>query len=164
MAIVETPQGSRNKFAFDPACWLFRLSAVLPQGASFPHAFGFVPSTLGEDGDPLDVMVLMDEPVYPGCLVPSRLIGVIRARQTDNDGTVMENDRLLAVSVDSHRHSQVERLGDLPSDFITEIEHFFEFYNQARGKIFEVRAWKGARAALKCVKQGQKRSGRHKKV
>src|SRR3954464_12395938 len=68
-AIVETPRLSRSKFAYDPESWLYKLKAVLPEGLVFPHAFGFIPSTLAEDGDPLDVLILMDEAVYPGCLV-----------------------------------------------------------------------------------------------
>jgi len=78
-AVVETIAGSRNKFAYDEKLGLFRLKGVLPAGASFPFDFGFVPSTKGEDGDPLDVLVLMDEPAFAGCLVPARLLGVTPA-------------------------------------------------------------------------------------
>lgn len=81
--IIETPRGSRNKYSYDEERKLIRLSGVLPAGAVFPFDFGFVPQTLGQDGGPLDVLVLMDEPVFPGCLVPCRLIGVIEANQTD---------------------------------------------------------------------------------
>ena len=77
--IIETPCGSRNKYSYDEERKLITLSGVLPAGAVFPFDFGFVPQTLGQDGDPLDVLVLMDEPVFPGCLVPCRLIGVIEA-------------------------------------------------------------------------------------
>jgi inorganic pyrophosphatase len=77
--VIETPKGSQNKFAFDPLFQTFVLKGVLPVGAVFPFDFGFVPSTLGEDGDPLDVLVLMDSPAFPGCVVPARLIGVIEA-------------------------------------------------------------------------------------
>src|SRR4051812_19029265 len=81
--VVETPRGSRNKFDFDPAVGLFELAGVLPAGASFPFDFGFVPSTRAPDGDPLDVLVLMDEPAFPGCVVRCRLLGVIEAEQTE---------------------------------------------------------------------------------
>ncbi|HEX8201166.1 MAG TPA: inorganic diphosphatase, partial [Isosphaeraceae bacterium] len=80
--IIETPKGSRNKFDFDEELGLFKLGGVLPAGAVFPYDFGFVPATRGGDGDPLDVLVLMDEPAFVGCLVPARLIGVIEAEQT----------------------------------------------------------------------------------
>src|SRR3982750_3841183 len=74
--VVETPKGSHNKYQFDPALGGFILKGVLPEGMSFPYDFGFLPSTLGEDGDPLDVLVLSDEPAFCGCVVPARLIGI----------------------------------------------------------------------------------------
>jgi len=78
-AIVETPKNRRNKFDYDPESNLFKLGGLLPEGMMFPFDFGFIPSTLGDDGDPLDVMVLMDEPAHVGCLVDVRVIGVIEA-------------------------------------------------------------------------------------
>jgi inorganic pyrophosphatase len=81
--IIETPAGSRNKFAFDPDQKIFALKKVLPAGMSFPYDFGFLPQTLAPDGDPLDVLLLMDEPAFPGCAVPARLIGVIEGEQVD---------------------------------------------------------------------------------
>src|SRR3954469_2798073 len=86
--IIETPRLSRNKFAFDPEQQIFALKKVLPAGMSFPYDFGFLPSTRAEDGDPIDVLVLMDEPASPGVLVPSRLIGVITGEQIDGDKPV----------------------------------------------------------------------------
>ena len=94
--VIETPKGSRNKYNYDEKLGLFKLGGVLPSGASFPFDFGFVPSTVGGDGDPLDVLVLMDEPAFAGCLVSARLVGVIEAEQTERDGEVLvEDDRLL---------------------------------------------------------------------
>src|SRR5687768_1900762 len=104
--IIETPKGSRNKYEYDEKFGLFVLNEVLPAGASFPFDFGFVPSTKGEDGDPLDVLVLMDEAAYPGVLVPARLIGVIEAEQTEG-GKTERNDRLIAVAENSHTHREV---------------------------------------------------------
>src|SRR5947209_2197127 len=100
--VIETPKGSRNKYAFDEMKGLYKLKKVLPLGTLFPFDFGFVPSTLGDDGDPLDVLLLMDEPVFPGCLVAARLLGVIEAEQTE-DGETERNDRLIAVSAASCR-------------------------------------------------------------
>src|SRR5919202_6145584 len=91
--IIETPKGSRNKYDYDEELRLFKLGGVLPSGAVFPFDFGFVPATLGGDGDPLDVLVLMDEPAFTGCLVVTRLIGVIDAEQTERDGETKPNDR-----------------------------------------------------------------------
>ena len=91
--VIEVPKGSRNKYVYDDALGLFRLKKILPAGAVFPFDFGFIPSTIGGDGDPLDVLVLMDEPAFPGCLVPARIVGVIEADQTERDGTIHRNDR-----------------------------------------------------------------------
>src|SRR5215208_1072043 len=103
--IIETPRGSRNKFNYDGGLGLFKLGGVLPAGAVFPFDFGFIPSTLGGDGDPLDVLVLMDEPAFTGCLVPSNLLGVIEAEQTE-DGKTTRNDRLIAVAAKSRDHAE----------------------------------------------------------
>ncbi len=142
--IVETPKGSRNKFEFDHNYGLFKLSGVLPAGANFPFDFGFIPSTLGGDGDPLDVLVLMDEPAFTGCLVPSRLIGVITAEQTERDGETTRNDRLIAVAADSRTHSNLESIAQLQqsehpggNNLLEEIEHFFISYNTIKGKRFK---------------------------
>jgi len=159
-AVVETVAGSRNKFAYDEELGLFRLKGVLPAGASFPFDFGFVPSTKGGDGDPLDVLVLMDEPAFAGCLVPARLVGVITAQQRERDGTVEQNDRLIAVASDSHTHEGVRKIDDLNPQLLDEIEHFFISYNEMRGKTFTPTARKGPRAAKTIVERATK-SGRN---
>jgi inorganic pyrophosphatase len=156
-AVVETIAGSRNKFAYDAKLGLFRLKGVLPAGASFPFDFGFVPSTKGEDGDPLDVLVLMDEPAFAGCLVPARLLGVITATQREKDGSVEQNDRLIAVASDSHTHEGVRTLGDLSPQLLDEIEHFFVSYNEIRGKTFTPTGRKGPRAARTIVDRASQR-------
>src|SRR3954468_10941334 len=156
-AVVETIAGTRNKFAYDEELGLFRLKGVLPAGASFPFDFGFVPSTKGEDGDPLDVLVLMDEPAFAGCLVPARLLGVITAEQREKDGTVEQNDRLIAVASDSHTHEGVRTLGDLSPHLLDEIEHFFVSYNVMRGKSFTPTGRKGPQAARTIVEEGARR-------
>jgi hypothetical protein len=95
-AVIEAPRGSRNKYKYDPATGQLRLNKVLPVGAAFPLDYGFIPSTCGEDGDPIDVLVVMDEPAFPGCVVTARLVGAIEAEQTEN-GNSIRNDRLVAV-------------------------------------------------------------------
>src|SRR4051794_16686563 len=105
--VIETPKGSRNKFAYDPASRLFELKKVLPRGIAFPFDFGFIPSTLAEDGDPLDVLVLMDEPAFPGCKVRCRLVGVIEAEQTEKGKKTLRNDRLIAVAGECHEDRHV---------------------------------------------------------
>jgi inorganic pyrophosphatase len=86
--VVETPRGCRNKFKFDKRARAYRLGSVLPSGLAFPYDFGFFPNTKGQDGDPLDVLILMDESAFPGCIVTTRLLGVLEAEQTEKDKTV----------------------------------------------------------------------------
>ena|SRR5437868_920605 len=107
--IIETPKGSRNKYAYDEHRRLFRLKKVLPEGMVFPHDFGFIPSTQAEDGDPLDVLVLMDQSAFPGCLVEARLVGVIEGEQSEH-GKTKRNDRLIAVAEPSTTHSNVQSI------------------------------------------------------
>ena len=159
-AIVETPKRSHAKFDYDPELALFKLGGVLPEGSSFPFKFGFIPATLAEDGDPLDVVVLMEDAAVTGCLVPVRLIGVIEAEQTDEDGTTTRNDRLIAVASHSREHADIETLKALAPHAIEEIEHFFVSYNQARGKEFKPLGRHGAKRAQKLLKQAQRRRTR----
>ncbi len=133
--VIETPKGSR-KFDYDERGF-FKLGGVLPAGAVFPFDFGFVPSTLGEDGDPLDVLLLMDEPAFAGCVITARLLGAIQAEQTERDGDAMRNDRLIAVAANSRAHGEVRALDDLSKSLLDEIEHFFVSYNAVKGKQFE---------------------------
>jgi inorganic pyrophosphatase len=151
--IIETPQGSRNKFNYDGERGLFKLGGVLPAGAVFPFDFGFVPSTLGGDGDPLDVLVLMDEPAFAGCLVLTRLIGVIEAEQTEK-GETTRNDRLIGVAAKAHNHKGVRSLGQLPDNLVDEIEHFFVSYNEMKGKVFTPLGRYGPQRARSVVEAG----------
>ena len=132
-------------------------------GAVFPFDFGFVPSTLGGDGDPLDVLVLMDEPAFAGCLVRTRLVGVIEAEQTERDGETTRNDRLVGVAADSRLHTRVRTLESLGTTLLEEIEHFFVSYNQVKGKEFKPLTRSGPERARKLVEEGMKRFRRPKK-
>src|SRR5271166_1679731 len=136
-AIIETPKGSRNKFDYDPDSKLFMLGGLLPEGMMFPFDFGFIPSTLGEDGDPLDILVLMDAPAHVGCLIEVRIIGIIEARQTE-DGKSESNDRLLGVAIHSYDHDDLESIDDLSKTLMDQVEAFFISYNKQRGKKFKV--------------------------
>lgn len=150
--VIETPKGSRNKFNFDEEKEMFKLGGVLPAGASFPFDFGFVPGTKAEDGDPLDVLLIMDEPAFPGCLVQCRIIGIIEAEQTEHEETV-RNDRVLAVSQNSRLHQSIRSIQDLHKELMDEIEHFFISYNNAKGKTFKVLARRGRDAAIAAVRK-----------
>src|ERR1700743_3149050 len=129
-AIIETPKGCRNKFDYDPESNLFMLGGLLPEGMMFPFDFGFIPSTLGDDGDPLDVLVLMDEPAHVGCLLDVRIIGVLEPEQTSKGGKPEENDRLLAVAVHSYSHEDLENIADMNASVLQQIEQFFISYNK----------------------------------
>jgi inorganic pyrophosphatase len=151
--VIETPKGCRNKYKFDEKTEIFKLSGILPLGASFPFDFGFIPQTLGGDGDPLDVLLLMDEPAFPGCLVPSRLIGVIEADQTE-EGKTERNDRLIAVAGKSLVHDHIKSINDLNENLIEQIKHFFVSYNESKGKQFKPLGQFGTIKAKKLVIEG----------
>jgi inorganic pyrophosphatase len=157
--IVDTPKGNRNKFNYDGTVKVFKLGGTLPLGTVLPFDFGYIPSTKGDDGDPLDVLILMDEPAFPGCLVQTKLIGVIEAEQTEA-GETTRNDRLIAVAAESRNHSHIRFLGDLNSNLVHEIERFFVAYNKTKGKEFEILGRYGPERATQLVKNGKKKFSR----
>jgi inorganic pyrophosphatase len=156
--IIDTPKGCRSKFAYDMKRQAYVLKSVLPQGAVFPFDFGSIPGTKAEDGDPVDALVLMDEPAFCGCLIESRLVGVIEAEQSE-DGKTERNDRLIAVAAKSQTHAEVQSLADLSPALLKEIEHFFISYNQERGKEFRPVGRHGPKKAKRLIRE-QKRKGR----
>jgi inorganic pyrophosphatase len=149
--IIETPSGSRNKYAFDEEEKIYVLKKVLPAGMTFPYTFGFLPSTLAEDGDPMDVLVLMDEPALQGCLVKCRPIGIIEGEQGDKK-TTERNDRIVAIEQNNHELAFVEHLDDLGKQFIEEVEKFFVNYHEMSGKKYRILDAKGPKAARKRIK------------
>lgn len=154
IAVIETPKGSRNKYDYDPSCGAFRLKGVMPEGMSFPYDFGFIPSTLGDDGDPLDVLVLLDAPVVVGCVLTVRMVGVIEAEQREKDGTWTENHRLVAVATHARTHEHVQALSDLRPGLLDEVEAFFAHYNQLNGKEFRPKARGGPERARALIEAG----------
>ena len=153
--VIDTPKGCRNKYAFDFKINSYKLKTVLPHGTVFPFDFGSIPGTVAEDGDPLDVLVLMDEPVFVGCLVETRLLGVIEAKQSDA-GKTERNDRLIAVAAESHTNGGLKSLQKLDSKLVGEIDHFFVSYNNARGKKFKPIARKGPAVAKRLIRKQTK--------
>lgn len=153
--IVETPKGSRNKFAFDPEQKVFVLRKILPAGMNFPYDFGFLPQTIAPDGDPIDVLLLMDEPAYPGVLVPSRLIGVMEGEQTEGKKT-NRNDRLLAVAEASHRYQDIKSHRDIPKRFMKELEEFFVNYHRMEGREYKLLGCKEADQASRLIKEARR--------
>jgi inorganic pyrophosphatase len=161
--IIETVKGERNKFKYEPETGTFVLCKVLPCGAIFPFDFGFIPSTVGDDGDPLDILVLMDAACFPGCRIPCRLIGVLEAEQTE-DRKTERNDRMLAVAQHSHDHRDVHSFKDLNKHLLKEIEHFFVSYNEMVGKQFVPLAWRGPKRAKKLTQEGIDKAKHNEKL
>jgi inorganic pyrophosphatase len=153
--IIETPAGSRSKFAYDPDQGIFALKKVLPAGMVFPYDFGFLPQTIAADGDPLDVLLLMDEPAFPGCAVRARLIGVIEGEQIDGKEKI-RNDRLVAVAEANHMYANVRKLKDLPSKWVKELQDFFVNYHNLEGKKYRLLGCKGGDTAFRLIKEAKK--------
>ncbi|MGA8034750.1 MAG: inorganic diphosphatase [Candidatus Acidiferrales bacterium] len=156
--IIETPKGSRNKYGFDADQKIFALTKVLPAGMAFPYDFGFVPSTRAEDGDGTDVLVLMDEPAFPGCLLKCRVIGVIEGEQLDKNKRT-RNDRIVAIESENHSYAKVKHVDELGKKFVKELEVFFVNYHKQIGlkyKILDVRgpaeAWRRIKSGIHAVK------------
>lgn len=154
--VVEATAGSRNKLKWEPALGAFELHHVLPLGTAFPYDFGFLPSTVGGDGDPLDVILFNDEAVPPGTVVPARLIGVIEARQGPPGAPKNRNDRFLAVARQSHIYRDWHNIADVPQRALDELEAFFVSYNAQRGIAFEPLARAGAARATALMEQGRR--------
>ncbi|WP_246102715.1 inorganic diphosphatase [Methylobacterium terricola] len=152
--MIETAKGSPNKYAYTEAFNAFQFKMALPEGTSFPYDFGMVPSTKGADGDPLDILILLDAPAFPGCVLEARLVGVIEAEQRESDGTVERNDRLIGVAVKARTHAHIEALSDLRPGMLDEVEAFFGHYNQLAGRGFKVLGRGDAEAASILVRQG----------
>jgi len=152
--IIETPKGSRNKFAYEPASGRFKLSKILPEGMVFPYDFGFVPLTTADDGDPLDVLVLTDERPFPGCELRCALIGVIEAKQREN-GRTDRNDRLIAAAEQSLLYAEVRTLADLNPNVLAQIDAFFVNYQKVRGVEFTILGHGGTEKAHEIVRQAR---------
>jgi inorganic pyrophosphatase len=150
--IIETPRGSLNKFDYDPKLKTFHLSKTLPMGTVFPFDFGFIPDTLDADGDPLDMLVIMEEPAFPGCLISVRLLGVLEATQKGK-GKKIRNDRLVGVSDCSILYGSIKKLEDLNKSMVKEIENFFIDYNKHEGKEFSPIGWKNSNKAKQLIKE-----------
>jgi inorganic pyrophosphatase len=153
--IVETPAGSRNKFAYDPEQGIFALKKVLPAGMVFPYEFGFLPQTIAPDGDPIDVLLLMDEPAFPGCAVKARLIGVIEGEQLDGKEKI-RNDRLVAVAEVNHMYANIRSLKDLPAKWLDEVQDFFVNYHGLEGKKYRLLGCKGQEVARGLIQKARK--------
>ena len=153
--IIETPKGSRNKYAFDAEQRIFTLKRVLPAGMTFPYDFGFVPSTTAEDGDPTDVLVLMDEAAFPGCLLKCRIIGIIEGRQGGKKKGE-RNDRIVAIEEANHSYAHVQHVKELGKKFVKELEEFFVNYHDLEGEKYRILDVKGPAEARRRLEDGMR--------
>ncbi|MGH9517588.1 MAG: inorganic diphosphatase [Terriglobales bacterium] len=154
--VIETPKGSRNKYKFDPKLRSFTLSRVLPDGMIFPYDFGFVPSTMAEDGDPIDVLLLMDSPAFPGCVIESRLIGVIQGEQNEG-GQNKRNDRLIAVANHNHTHSDLKNISGMNQKLLKEVAEFFVNYHRQDEVKYKFLGTKGPQEAARLLDRAIRR-------
>lgn len=154
-AVIESPRGSQIKFKYLPLLASFVVSYVLPSGSVFPRDFGFIPSTLGSDGDPIDILVLLDAPTFTGCVIPTRVIGSIEAEQTE-DGVTVRNDRLIGIANAAHEYGRITSIDELNPMIVKEIEHFYVSYNEMRGRRFKPLAHSGPETALALITKGMR--------
>ena len=142
--VVETPRGSQAKFKYDPETGAIMLSRPLPAGVVYPYDWGYIPSTRAADGDPIDVMVLWAGTSFPGVVLPSRLIGVLRVEQTGAEpGRRERNDRLFALPIKAPRSAHVQTIFDLPERVRLEIEQFFQTVVAFEGKDLRLLGFEG---------------------
>jgi len=153
--VVETPRGSRAKLSYDPKLEVFVLRKSLLTGLTYPHDWGFIPSTKADDGDPLDVMLIHDAGTFPGLVIVSRVIGVLQIEQKRKNKTE-RNDRILAVPRRSHSERSIRDIGDLTKPFQEELEKFFAATDELEDKTLTMIGWKGPQAALKAIKVAAK--------
>lgn len=151
--IIETPRGKRTKYKYDEKTGLFKYDKMMPFGLVFEFDFGFLPSTLGGDGDPLDVLVVTHEPTFTGCLMLGRLLGALEAQQTEKSKT-NRNDRLVAVPVNAKTLEPESPVTKLDQSLASDIRDFFVVYNQMQGKKFKLLGTFGRERAMRIVKQG----------
>jgi inorganic pyrophosphatase len=154
--VIETPKESRLKLKIDRTSGLYKVDRVLPKGQRFPFNFGFIPQTEAPDGDPTDVLLVIDEVLFPGCCLDCRLLGVVCAEQTEK-GETYRNDRILAVST---KDSDAPRsLDELERNFIANVERFFASYHEAEGNRFKVLGVGNREEALKLIRDTTRRKG-----
>ncbi len=147
-AYIEIPLGSRNKYEYDPGHNCIRLDRVLYASVVYPTQYGFIPDTLAPDGDPLDIMVLASQPVFPGCRVRARVLGAL---QMNDSGE--QDHKILAVTDCDPRLQSIRRLEDVAPEVRNEIENFFRTYKDLEGHVVDIVGWEGQEAAEEAIEQ-----------
>ena len=143
---IEIPKGSRNKYELDKKTNAIKFDRMLFSSVQYPTDYGFIPDTLASDGDPLDALVLVWEPTFPGCLIDTKPIGVLKMRDEKGD-----DEKILAVPVSDPLWNHLNSLKDAPPHLVKEIEHFFSIYKQLEGKQVEIIGWEDRDEALHVI-------------
>ena len=150
--MIEIPKGSRNKYEYDQKKRVIKLDRMLFSAVHYPSDYGFIPETLGEDDDPLDALVLVSEPTFPGCLIEAKPIGLFK--MWDEKGS---DEKILCVPVGDPHWNHIEKLEDLPPHLMKEIEHFFAVYKELEEKKTGIDGWEDRAHALEIIEQAKQR-------
>ncbi|MCL6597858.1 MAG: inorganic diphosphatase [Alicyclobacillus macrosporangiidus] len=152
---IEIPKGSQNKYEFDKEAGVFRLDRVLYSPMFYPADYGYIQNTLAEDGDPLDALVLVSNPTFPGCVIETRVVGVLL--MADDKG---QDEKLIGVATKDPRFAHVQTLEDIPAHILKEIAHFFQVYKDLEGKETRIDGWKGVEDAERILSEALERYGK----
>ena len=152
VAVVEIPKGSSNKYEWDEELGAIKLDRFLFSSVVYPTDYGFIPEALGEDGDPLDAMVCVTEPTFPGCVIPAQVVALFRMR--DEKGV---DDKVVCVPLEDPNWNHIRELDDLPQPLRDEISHFFSIYKQPEGKHVKVDGWHDRERALQVIEEARQR-------
>lgn len=152
IVVIEIPKGSRNKYEYDKERGVIRFDRMLFSAVHYPSDYGFIPETLARDGDPLDCLVLVWEPTFPGCMIDAKPVGVFK--MTDEKGV---DEKILCVPLHDPLWNHVKSLKDVPPHLLKEIEHFFAIYKELEHKKTTVGGWDGRTAAERIIREAKKR-------
>lgn len=150
--IVEIPRGSRNKYEYDPALRAIKLDRLLFSSVAYPTDYGYIPDTLAVDGDPLDALVCVSEPTFPGCVIPAKAVALFRMQ----DERCLD-DKILCVPCDDPNWNHIDALDELSVQLREEIAHFFAIYREPEGRHVEVEGWQPREAAVKVIEEARAR-------
>jgi inorganic pyrophosphatase len=153
ICVVEIPKGGRNKYEYDPELGGIKFDRLLISAATYPTDYGFLRNTLGQDGDPLDALVCLSEPTFPGCLIPVKPVGMFMMR--DEKGI---DDKIICVPLHDPYWNEYEELEDLPLPLRQEIEQFFSIYKDLEGKEVIIGGWQSRAEALEEIAEAQERA------
>lgn len=149
-AVIESPKGTENKYEYDAKKRVMILDRVLYSAVHFPGDYGFIPRTLDEDGDPLDILVLVTNPTFPGCVMPARPVALLKMLDGEK-----RDDKILAVPTGDPRYKEYYDMQDLPEHILKEIAYLFQTYKVLEGKQVEVLGWDGAKGAKAIIEKCQ---------